>query len=89
MVYAKRSLSQNFLVDPNIRRKLVTELGADPGDAVLEVGPGHGELSDVQGLRDGGVAALVTWMKRLFFLSSSIVRTPQYPMPDRSPPMSW
>ncbi|MDX1577609.1 MAG: 16S rRNA (adenine(1518)-N(6)/adenine(1519)-N(6))-dimethyltransferase RsmA [Gemmatimonadota bacterium] len=42
---AKRALGQNFLVDPNLQRKIVEELGASPGDAVLEVGPGHGELS--------------------------------------------
>ena len=46
MVRAKRSLSQNFLVDPNLRRKLVEALGAGPDDTVLEVGPGHGELSE-------------------------------------------
>ena len=47
MVRAKRSLSQNFLIDHNIRRKIVAELAAGPADAVLEVGPGHGELSDL------------------------------------------
>lgn len=47
MVYAKRSLSQNFLVDPNIRRKLVAELDAGAQEVVLEVGAGHGELSDL------------------------------------------
>ena len=47
MVRAKRSLSQNFLVDHNIRRKIVAELRAGPTDEVLEVGPGHGELSDL------------------------------------------
>lgn len=46
-VRAKRSLSQNFLVDPNLRRKIVAELGMRPEDQVLEVGPGHGELSDL------------------------------------------
>lgn len=46
MVRAKRSLSQNFLVDPNLRGKLVEALGAGPDDTVLEVGPGHGELSE-------------------------------------------
>ncbi len=46
MVRAKRSLSQNFLVDPNLRRKLVDALGAGPDDTVLEIGPGHGELSE-------------------------------------------
>lgn len=42
----KRSLSQNFLVDPNLQRKVVEELEARPEEAVLEVGPGHGELSE-------------------------------------------
>lgn len=47
VVRPKRSLSQNFLVDHNIRRKLVDALGAGPEDTVLEVGPGHGELSEL------------------------------------------
>ncbi len=47
MVRAKRSLSQNFLIDPNLRRKLVEALDAGPEDTVLEVGPGHGELSEL------------------------------------------
>ena len=42
----KRSLSQNFLLDPNLQRKVVEELEARSGEAVLEVGPGHGELSE-------------------------------------------
>jgi 16S rRNA (adenine1518-N6/adenine1519-N6)-dimethyltransferase len=56
MVRAKRSLSQNFLIDHNIRRKIVAGLGAGPDDTVLEVGPGHGELTD---LLSGSVARLV------------------------------
>ncbi len=47
VVRPKRSLSQNFLVDHNIRRKLIETLEAEPGDTVLEVGPGHGELSEL------------------------------------------
>ncbi len=43
---AKRSLSQNFLIDPNLQRKIVRALDAHADDIVLEVGPGHGELSD-------------------------------------------
>lgn len=41
----KRSLSQNFLVDPNLQRKIVDALEVPPEEAVLEVGPGHGELT--------------------------------------------
>ena len=41
----KRSLGQNFLVDPNLQRKIVSELIPGPEISVLEVGPGHGELS--------------------------------------------
>ena len=54
--WAKRALGQNFLVDPNLQRKIVAELGATPRDVVLEVGPGHGELS---GHLIGRVARLV------------------------------
>ncbi|MCL7927435.1 MAG: 16S rRNA (adenine(1518)-N(6)/adenine(1519)-N(6))-dimethyltransferase RsmA [marine benthic group bacterium] len=46
-VRARRSLSQNFLIDHNLRRKLVAALEALPTDTVLEVGPGHGELSEL------------------------------------------
>lgn len=42
---AKRSLGQNFLVDPNLQRKIVAALGAGSEDEVLEIGPGHGELT--------------------------------------------
>jgi len=45
-VRAKRSLSQNFLIDPNLKGKLVDALEAEPTDVVLEIGPGHGELSE-------------------------------------------
>jgi 16S rRNA (adenine1518-N6/adenine1519-N6)-dimethyltransferase len=46
-VRAKRSLSQNFLTDPNLRRKIVEELQASPRDVVLEIGAGHGELGSL------------------------------------------
>ncbi|MEJ2206442.1 MAG: 16S rRNA (adenine(1518)-N(6)/adenine(1519)-N(6))-dimethyltransferase RsmA [Gemmatimonadota bacterium] len=42
----KRSLGQNFLVDPNLQRKIVEALAAGPDDAVLEIGPGRGALTD-------------------------------------------
>lgn len=41
----KRSLGQNFLVDPNLQRKIVDAVGAGAGDTVLEIGPGRGALT--------------------------------------------
>ncbi len=42
---ARRSLGQNFLVDPNLQRKIVAALEAGPDDEVLEIGPGTGALT--------------------------------------------
>ncbi|CAN5420042.1 16S rRNA (adenine(1518)-N(6)/adenine(1519)-N(6))-dimethyltransferaseRsmA [soil metagenome] len=42
---AKRSLGQNFLVDPNIQRKIADALDPQPTDEVLEIGPGQGALT--------------------------------------------
>ena len=42
---AKRSLGQNFLVDPNLQRKIVDALQPGPDDEVLEIGPGRGALT--------------------------------------------
>ena len=42
---AKRSLGQNFLVDPNLQRKIVEAVGAGPDDTVLEIGPGQEALT--------------------------------------------
>lgn len=41
----KRSLGQNFLVDPNVQRRIVDACGAGAGDPVLEIGPGRGALT--------------------------------------------
>lgn len=43
----KQSLGQNFLRDPNTARKLAATLRAESGDAVVEIGPGTGALTEV------------------------------------------
>jgi 16S rRNA (adenine1518-N6/adenine1519-N6)-dimethyltransferase len=40
-----RALGQNFLVDPNTARRIVRLAGVEPGDRVLEIGPGIGSLT--------------------------------------------
>ncbi len=42
---AKKSLGQNFLVDPNLQRKIVEAVDPTPGDTLLEIGPGRGALT--------------------------------------------
>ena len=42
----KKSLGQNFLIDPNLQRKIVSALNAGPDDEVLEIGPGQGALTE-------------------------------------------
>lgn len=42
---SKRSLGQNFLIDPNIAAKIVSALEPLPGEGVLEIGPGQGALT--------------------------------------------
>jgi 16S rRNA (adenine1518-N6/adenine1519-N6)-dimethyltransferase len=42
---AKRSLSQNFLIDPNLQRKIVEALEPAAEDRVVEIGPGTGALT--------------------------------------------
>ena len=42
----RKSLGQNFLQDPNIINKIVSALAAGPADAVMEIGPGRGALTE-------------------------------------------
>jgi 16S rRNA (adenine1518-N6/adenine1519-N6)-dimethyltransferase len=45
-VTPSRQLGQNFLMDPNMARWIVSQVDAGPDDAVVEVGPGTGALSE-------------------------------------------
>jgi 16S rRNA (adenine1518-N6/adenine1519-N6)-dimethyltransferase len=41
----KRSLGQNFLVDSHVARRIAEALELEPGETVLEIGPGRGALT--------------------------------------------
>jgi len=41
----KKSLGQNFLIDRNISARIVREFAPQPGDTVVEIGPGEGALT--------------------------------------------
>lgn len=55
---AIKRLGQNFLVDPNIVRKIVALAEIAPSDHVLEVGPGRGILTDALCTAAGRVTAI-------------------------------
>ncbi len=42
---AKKSLSQHFLIDPNLQKKIVEGIEPEASDRVLEIGPGTGALT--------------------------------------------
>jgi 16S rRNA (adenine1518-N6/adenine1519-N6)-dimethyltransferase len=42
----KKGLSQNFLIDGNILRKITTAAAIKPNEVVLEIGPGPGALTE-------------------------------------------
>jgi 16S rRNA (adenine1518-N6/adenine1519-N6)-dimethyltransferase len=41
----RKSLGQHFLKDDNIARKIIRALAPDPGDTIVEIGPGVGALT--------------------------------------------
>lgn len=59
--FPKKHLGQNFLVDDNISRKIVSHTGFEPGDVVLEIGPGHGALTHplASALHENGFSKLI------------------------------
>lgn len=44
-VVPKKRFGQNFLLDPNVLRKIVAEARLSPRDNLLEIGPGFGALT--------------------------------------------
>jgi 16S rRNA (adenine1518-N6/adenine1519-N6)-dimethyltransferase len=54
----KQSLGQHFLRAPNTARKIAGALHAEAGDAVVEIGPGDGALTEVLLEKHPGLLAL-------------------------------
>jgi len=44
--FAKKSLGQNFLIDPNYIQKIVDALKIESNETVIEIGPGRGALTE-------------------------------------------
>ncbi|MBF0626269.1 MAG: 16S rRNA (adenine(1518)-N(6)/adenine(1519)-N(6))-dimethyltransferase RsmA [Magnetococcales bacterium] len=44
-ILPNKRLGQNFLVDPGVAERIVAQAGLQPGEAVVEIGPGLGSLT--------------------------------------------
>ena len=53
-----KSMGQNFLIDPEVPRRIAEASGADAGCGVLEIGPGIGPLTAELAQRAGKVVAV-------------------------------
>lgn len=56
--FAKRSLGQNFLIDPNIIGKIVSAINPQPGEKIIEIGPGRGAITTLLGQSGARIIAL-------------------------------
>ncbi len=54
----KKSLGQNFLIDPNILRKITESADLGKNDGVIEIGPGIGSLTEHLARAAGKVVAI-------------------------------
>lgn len=71
-LFPKRSLSQNFLIDPNILKKIVKSAHLLPNDSVLEIGPGPGGLTKTL-IEEGAHVTAVEIDKRFANLLSQTI----------------
>lgn len=73
---AIRRLGQNFLVDPNIVRKIVALAELSASDSVFEIGPGRGILTEALSRAAGHVTAIEIDPRLHTFLSERAEHLP-------------
>lgn len=70
----KKGLSQNFLIDGNIIRKIVAVSNVRPDDTILEVGPGPGSLT--QALLETGASVVAVEKDTVLAQALERLKTP-------------
>ncbi|HVU39332.1 MAG TPA: 16S rRNA (adenine(1518)-N(6)/adenine(1519)-N(6))-dimethyltransferase RsmA [Opitutales bacterium] len=76
-VAPRRQLGQNFLVDGNLVRKSLELADVQPGDVVVEVGPGLGTLSEA--LLAAGAEVFAVEVDRQLEQNLRLTLAPKYP----------
>lgn len=74
-VHPKKGLSQNFLIDGNILRKIAAEAQLSQDDVVVEVGSGPGSLTEV--LLNSGAKVIAVEKDPVFAGALERLQTPQ------------
>lgn len=73
-IFPKKGLSQNFLIDGNIIRKIVTVADVQSDDLVLEIGPGPGSLT--QALLETGAKVIAVEKDEVLATALERLQTP-------------
>ena len=71
-----KALGQNFLIDANILKILLTTADLHPDDAVIEIGPGLGVLTEWLTRRSGKVVAIEKDKQLAAYLKEHFQKTP-------------
>lgn len=74
--HAKKSLSQNFLIDGNILRKIILNADIQSDDLVLEIGPGPGALTQM--LLEAKATVIAVEKDTAFAKSLTRLQTPKH-----------
>ncbi len=72
----KKSLSQNFLIDGNIVRKIISIARIQPQDLILEIGPGPGSLT--QALLEAGAQVVAVEKDKALATALQRLQTPNH-----------
>src|ERR1041384_6824733 len=73
----KRFLGQNFLIDGNIVRKSLELAAVQPGDAIVEIGPGLGTLTSA--LLEAGAEVWAVEKDRVLHAHLTETLAPRFP----------
>lgn len=68
----KKSLGQNFLIEPNILKKIVTGAAVDNNTGVIEIGPGIGSLTEALAMSAKKVVSFEIDQRLLPILSETL-----------------
>lgn len=72
-----KHLGQHFLKNKSVAKRIVAALELVPGDTVIEIGPGHGELTEVLGQGSGikGQAVKIVAIEKDRLLADELRKT--------------